>query len=98
MALKCTKTSGPPSREMKPNPFASLNHFTVPVMRAIETSLGMAMFASRKGKFHALRRSAHRRAVPDDLRGASYIARDPSALTTAQRHLRTRRRRHVARL
>src|SRR5215831_13512622 len=31
MAEKCTKTSSPPSWEMKPNPFASLNHFTVPV-------------------------------------------------------------------
>jgi hypothetical protein len=35
MALKWTKTSGPPSREMNPKPFASLNHLTVPVMRAI---------------------------------------------------------------
>src|SRR5438045_1297644 len=39
IALKWTKTSGPPSREMKPNPLASLNHFTVPVMRAIELIL-----------------------------------------------------------
>src|SRR6266513_602748 len=39
IALKWTKTSGPPSREIKPNPLASLNHFTVPVMRAIELIL-----------------------------------------------------------
>src|SRR5687768_16219621 len=30
MALKCTKTSSPPSWVMKPKPFASLNHLTVP--------------------------------------------------------------------
>src|SRR5262247_330141 len=30
MALKCTNTSSPPSWVMKPKPFASLNHFTVP--------------------------------------------------------------------
>jgi hypothetical protein len=30
MAEKCTKTSSPDWRLMKPNPFASLNHFTVP--------------------------------------------------------------------
>jgi len=35
IALKWTNTSGPPSLEMKPKPFASLNHFTVPVMRAM---------------------------------------------------------------
>src|SRR5690348_16192286 len=39
IALKWTKTSGPPSREMKPKPLASLNHFTVPVIRAIELIL-----------------------------------------------------------
>src|SRR3954470_13014159 len=38
MALKWTKTWGPPSLEMNPKPFASLNHFTVPVMRAITLS------------------------------------------------------------
>src|SRR5476649_1395177 len=31
MAEKCTKTSSPFSRWMKPNPFPALNHFTVPV-------------------------------------------------------------------
>src|SRR5215813_7212007 len=30
MAVWCTNTSGAPSRVMKPKPFASLNHFTVP--------------------------------------------------------------------
>src|SRR5271169_5413077 len=30
MAEKCTNTSSPFSREMKPKPLASLNHFTVP--------------------------------------------------------------------
>lgn len=30
MAEKCTKTSWPLSCSMKPNPFAALNHFTVP--------------------------------------------------------------------
>src|SRR5208337_1331894 len=30
MALKWTKTSGPSSREMNPNPLASLNHLTLP--------------------------------------------------------------------
>src|SRR5882724_6311162 len=30
MALKCTNTSSPPSTWMKPYPFASLNHLTVP--------------------------------------------------------------------
>src|SRR5689334_20095454 len=39
IALKWTKTSGPPSREMKPKPLASLNHFTVPVILAIELVL-----------------------------------------------------------
>src|SRR6056297_519614 len=35
-ALKCTNTSLPPSScEIKPKPFASLNHFTVPVVVAI---------------------------------------------------------------
>jgi hypothetical protein len=32
IALKCTKTSGPFSWEMKPKPFSELNHFTVPVV------------------------------------------------------------------
>src|SRR5262249_49279612 len=32
IALKCTKTSGPSSWVMKPNPFSGLNHFTVPVV------------------------------------------------------------------
>ena len=41
IALKWTKTSGPPSREMKPKPFASLNHFTVPVMRAMTVPLSL---------------------------------------------------------
>src|SRR6185503_17150090 len=31
MALKCTNTSSPPSWVMKPYPFASLNHLTVPL-------------------------------------------------------------------
>src|SRR5262245_34712186 len=31
MAEKCTNTSSPPGWEMKPKPFASLNHFTVPL-------------------------------------------------------------------
>src|SRR5918999_308469 len=31
MALKCTNTSGPSSRVMKPYPLSGLNHFTVPV-------------------------------------------------------------------
>jgi hypothetical protein len=30
MAEKCTKTSSPFSREIKPKPLASLNHLTVP--------------------------------------------------------------------
>src|SRR5258706_10778793 len=30
IALKWTNTSSPPSREMKPKPFAALNHLTVP--------------------------------------------------------------------
>src|SRR6202042_3867753 len=38
IALKCTKTSGPPpSWVMKPKPFSPLNHFTEPV--AIENPL-----------------------------------------------------------
>src|SRR5215218_5800835 len=47
MALKCTKTSGPPSREMKPKPFASLNHFTVPLMRAMNRTSYRAMEPDR---------------------------------------------------
>src|SRR6056297_1795875 len=39
-ALKCTNTSLPPSScEIKPKPFASLNHFTVPVVVAIVSLL-----------------------------------------------------------
>lgn len=34
IALKCTKRSGPLSGVMKPNPFSSLNHFTVPDWRS----------------------------------------------------------------
>src|SRR5699024_1105596 len=30
IAEKCTNTSSPPSRSMKPKPFSALNHFTVP--------------------------------------------------------------------
>src|SRR5260221_4334741 len=30
IAEKCTKTSSPPSRSMKPKPFSFENHFTVP--------------------------------------------------------------------
>src|SRR5215207_6035314 len=61
MALKCTKTSGPPSREMKPKPFASLNHFTVPLMRAMNRTSYRAMEPDRAcegiGRFG--RRSSH---------------------------------------
>jgi len=32
MALKCANTSGPDSCSIKPKPFASLNHLTVPVV------------------------------------------------------------------
>src|SRR5215208_785955 len=45
MALKWTKTSGPPSREMNPKPFASLNHFTVPSIRAMR----LPSFCARRG-------------------------------------------------
>src|SRR5918992_1766648 len=31
IALKCTNTSSPSSREMKPYPLSGLNHFTLPV-------------------------------------------------------------------
>src|SRR6266576_5296278 len=34
MALKCTNTSGPSSRPMKPYPLALLHHFTVPCKRS----------------------------------------------------------------
>src|SRR5262245_57975046 len=35
MAEKCTNTSSPPSWEMNPKPFASLNHFTVPAATSL---------------------------------------------------------------
>jgi hypothetical protein len=35
MALKCTKTSPPSSFSIKPNPFFSLNHFTLPSAKAV---------------------------------------------------------------
>ena len=35
MALKCTKTSPPSSFSIKPNPFFSLNHFTLPSANAV---------------------------------------------------------------
>ena len=43
-----TNTSGPPSREMKPKPFASLNHFTVPVMRDMVLSFSKIGYCWRK--------------------------------------------------
>src|ERR687891_840612 len=50
MALKCTKTSSPSSREMKPNPLSGLNHFTVPVVKAIPSFRGR----SRTSRFDGL--------------------------------------------
>src|SRR4029079_11396489 len=38
IAEKWTNTSSPPSIVMNPKPFASLNHFTVPVLRIDESS------------------------------------------------------------
>src|SRR3712207_7273356 len=37
-ASLCTKTSGPSSRERKPNPFSGLNHLTLPVGTLIPQS------------------------------------------------------------
>src|SRR5262245_7844129 len=54
MALKWTKTSGPPSREMKPYPLASLNHFTVPVRRAMIVPLAKncgSLIPRRRGNY-----------------------------------------------
>src|SRR5215469_18891044 len=39
MAEKCTNTSSPFSRCMKPKPFAALNHFTVPFSFTIASFL-----------------------------------------------------------
>src|SRR4029079_9206312 len=58
MALKWTKTSGPPSRDKNPYPFASLNHFTVPVIRAIErTSYGEAVIVEPASRTAVLRQA-----------------------------------------
>src|SRR5690606_18525233 len=44
IARKCTNTSSPLSRLMNPKPFASLNHFTVPISRSamLTHSTGLA--------------------------------------------------------
>src|SRR2546426_2355881 len=39
MAEKCTKTSSPDWRLMKPKPLASLNHFTVPCSIVLPVSI-----------------------------------------------------------
>src|SRR5437667_12226552 len=50
MAEKCTKTSSPPSMVMKPKPFASLNHLTVPVLRMCSNLLlGLLLRADQRG-------------------------------------------------
>src|SRR5439155_6744976 len=56
MAEKCTNTSSPPSWEMKPKPFASLNHFTVP-----RATLQLLVFRTLVGSLVDCRCYAQRR-------------------------------------
>src|SRR6266576_4075316 len=45
MALKCTNTSGPSSRPMKPYPLALLNHFPVPCNRSTSAPSARTLLA-----------------------------------------------------
>src|SRR6058998_453177 len=57
IAVWCTKQSFSPfSGVMKPKPFASLNHFTIPVMRAICCTPDLMVFAAASGLHLAARR------------------------------------------
>src|SRR4051812_17441618 len=53
MAVWWTNTSGAPSRVMKPKPFASLNHFTVPFSIAIPFVARSVGRATLRGAVHA---------------------------------------------
>ena len=51
IALKCTKTSGPPSSwVMKPKPFSPLNHFTVPVAMFCSSFLARTSLTAARGR------------------------------------------------
>src|SRR5262249_27244317 len=52
IALKCTKTSSPELVGMKPKPFASLNHLTVPLLRILNLSFFFVRASLRE--FHKL--------------------------------------------
>src|SRR5437588_12463846 len=48
MAEKCTNTSSPPSMVMKPNPFASFNDLTLPVLRMSMNLLLLSMLSPKQ--------------------------------------------------
>src|SRR5919205_3871156 len=48
MAEKCTNTSSPLSVVMKPKPFASLNHLTLPVLRMSMNLLLVVMLSPKQ--------------------------------------------------
>ena len=64
IAEKWTKTSSPPSCSIKPNPLASLNHFTVPsanVLHHLSTlKIVQESQQNKKGKNHMFRFLPHR--------------------------------------
>jgi hypothetical protein len=64
IAEKWTKTSSPPSCSIKPNPLASLNHFTVPsanVLHHLSTlKIVQQSQQNKKGKNHMFRFLPHR--------------------------------------
>src|SRR5258706_8977709 len=57
IALKCTKTSSPELVVMKPKPFASLNHLTVPLLRIRESPCSLFVLHSWRFRSSASRTS-----------------------------------------
>src|SRR5512135_664255 len=47
MDEKCTNTSSPPSRPMKPKPLVALNHLTVPTKRSSDIFFLLQKFLAR---------------------------------------------------
>jgi len=86
---------------MNPNPFASLNHFTVPVMRAMTVPLFQStqlrsLDSESAGKICASVRSYPLREGSGALGSPRDIARSAPTISAAERHVRHRCRRMLA--
>ena len=80
IAEKCAKTSSPPpSGSMKPNPFASLNHLTMPVAMLDSSSPSIDRDDSLQRQHGVSRRASRRRSRPRVNAGACEKARSQEA-------------------